>query len=545
MFLLIGLASASTIWTVSDYRDTAWQDGAQPGDVIEFSWSSGYDVDWIGTGLLVETNGLTFRGATPETEIPPLWFDGVTGTVGPGRMTDSALSFGITSTPHYVALRADDASVTIDSVAFDGVAARGAAPANPTHPVWLIDSHATFVNTTFSDCGSDDPDYPYIVASENTTGNVALTFDGVTFNGSGSVGGVAVQATAGSADIDVKASTFYDLYAANGAAIHVDSGDATLDVEGSDFSYNRATSAGGAIYAQNGLEVTLSDVGCEAGWAYTGACFYQFGGTLNATGLDVREGSSTGGGSAIASLGAATTVSDSSFCRGNAGVESDVYAVEGSLDVVNSVFMGSTSPAALSAKSGAEVRIENVTFAGNAYAAIYGNGLDDFRMINTVLQGGQTGLSLENSSYEGLDYNLWFDNDTDSSGISAGPHAVFEEPLYEDFDPTWCDTRPVPADFSPVIDAGSPELEDPWGGRSDIGMYGGPGAEDIGGREPPRTESDTGSDSGSDSGIEPADTGTPGTPAVPGSVWVSGGCHAPLGAGLVVVGLLGLRRRYS
>ncbi|MCP4808966.1 MAG: hypothetical protein GY913_29015 [Proteobacteria bacterium] len=539
MVLLIGLAHASTIWTVTGYRDDAWREGAVPGDVVEFHWASDFGTDWIGTGILVETEGLTFRGATPETEMPPLWFDGVDGTVGPGRLTMSSLSFGTTSTPHYVALRADDASIVVDTVSFEGVEHHAAAPANPTHPVWLIDADVEFRSTTFSDCSSDDPDYPYIVASENTSGAVTLTFTDVIFSGSGSTGGVAVISTAGSADVDVTGSVFRDLYAENGGAIRLDSGDARLHVEGSDFEFNRAGSAGGSIYVQNGADTTLADVSCTSGWSYTGGCLYQLGGTLDVERLVAAENTSTAGGAVIAAHGVDTVVRRSQVCRSSSGVGGDLFAVDGALSLQNSVFQGGSSSSAVSSQAGNGAVIENVTFSGNIYGAVEVDAADPLRMFNTLVEGSDVGLAVHETSLDELDYNLWFDVALPVDGADPGSHAVFEEPLYEAFDPNDCSTLPIPRDYSPVIDAGDPSLEDVWGGRSDIGMYGGSGSEDIGGRMPQERTGDSGRDSGDsdvDTGVEP-DRGTP------GAIWVTGGCHGVSGAAFILLGLLLRRRR--
>ncbi|MFT5582731.1 MAG: hypothetical protein ACI9VR_000307 [Cognaticolwellia sp.] len=81
-------------------------------------------------------------------------------------------------------------------------------------------------------------------------------------------------------------------------------------------------------------------------------------------------------------------------------------------------------------------------------------------------------------------YNLFYDNiDTDFGlGFPAGEGNLLNtDPGFSAVfldDPTNCAVDPLPADGSALIDAGDPEIADPNGTRSDIGAFGGPGAED-------------------------------------------------------------------
>lgn len=95
-----------------------------------------------------------------------------------------------------------------------------------------------------------------------------------------------------------------------------------------------------------------------------------------------------------------------------------------------------------------------------------------YDFINNVIMNGTTGLSLNypiNDSSR-IQYNDFWDNnfnyEADSTNLFIDPMIVSEDSL--DFHLQM---------FSPLIDAGDPNILDIDGGRSDIGLYGGPWGE--------------------------------------------------------------------
>lgn len=294
----------------------------------------------------------------------------------------------------------------------------------------------------------------------------------------------------------------------------------------------------GSVIQADASDVTLLGSTLTAGLVDgDGGLIATHGGTLQIAGSELRDAIAGDEGGALYTDGTSVVLTDSSLCRNHARDDAAIVLKGGSAEVIRCLLCDNTSDTnhvllAL-ATSG--------TFANNLF---YGNVLQGHGTLDltdtdalvlhnafidnhTAEGGAAVALFLERTQVE-LTNNLIGSNDSGSLPAvfrhdtvtpdqllgghnlyhdNTGGHTDTELPSDQlGVDPLLSGAQACaidglqPAGDSPLIDAGDPDLLDPDGSRSDIGLFGGPHAPAD----------------GFGPGPGPTDTGTPPTDTEPG-----------------------------
>jgi len=361
----------------------------------------------------------------------------------------------------------------------------------------------------------------------------SLTITDTTFSdNTATYSGGAIYLYANDMDVDISGCTFTGNRASYyyGGAIHSE-WYADLDIRDSEFTDNVAYYNGGAVGVWYDSHLEISDssfTGNTAGYGPGGALSfydgdqshslwiadsafsentaYSDGGAIDLSWVDIAEvsGSTFDANNAGAdSLGGALDVyvandlilEGNRFCLNEAGTGGAVVAqwVYETDRWTNNAFVENTATTGGAAYRYAAYVGETVnnSFVGNrsidwggSYYAYY--GYSDWR--NNVVAHTASGIGIYaadaySASSSSLAYGAWADNaPVDAAGyFSLGDdegHVLADDLGFidwsQDGDCTNDDLRPAVG--SPLIDAGDPDIEDPDGSISDIGLSGGPDA---------------------------------------------------------------------
>ncbi len=348
----------------------------------------------------------------------------------------------------------------------------------------------------------------------------SLSIQSSSFQGNEASGhGGAIFTYAIDGPVDVADSTFVDNRAQNGGAIashwyhHLNIQDCSLSdnraesyggavtswyngdltVGGSEFRDNLAVAlSGGAlnVYGGNDREwsVSFEDSsfsGNEAG-SNGGGIDVSWMGTVSLSGLRFEANQAGGSGGGVSTYALLDlSISNTAFLSGTAvGRGGGLYSAWTSVESLsNSLFVGNEAAlgGGLSRYAGYDVDIVNNTFVDNAGGTWGGAAYLEWsygRFANNLVMGSSgTGLyvmeaySLINTDFA---HNAWWDNTVAHGGGFSHPGVT--DLLVEPMLLSETDWRLQIE--SPLRDAGDPELMDPDGSASDIGAWGGPGAED-------------------------------------------------------------------
>ena len=424
------------------------------------------------------------------------------------------------------ALRVDRGEVVVvDALLTDGAAALGGC-------VELIGATAAFLRTTIGPCVADEGGGIYatggaialeastIHEAQATAGrggaiyhlDAALTvvastlrdnsaYDPIVPQPAGKGGAVYVNG----GDIDVRDSTFLRNHATTATADHGSGGairlwDGTLTVSGGRFEANVADELGSAVAAQHSaavVEVTGSRFVGNVVDDYGPA---SLGGAVScedsACGIDASwfEGNAGGDGGAISATGDAI-VTRSMFCGNTAGEDAGAIDLGNQptghvASASNNVFAGNAAPGnggaiVLPNRGGAEVVnnhfVDHDAASGGAVALEVGGVLDASHVWrnNLVVDNIAADAALVWHGQPVIEDHNWLyanaNADTDGA-LGTGSVAGSDPALLGPWGSCSLADLEVGA-ASGTRDAGDPALLDPDGSRSDIGAFGGPGAD--------------------------------------------------------------------
>ena len=267
--------------------------------------------------------------------------------------------------------------------------------------------------------------------------------------------------------VQVGESSFEDNSASqHGGGLYLD-GLASATVEDSQFSGNMAGSWGGGLFLLSIDSAQLASLGLWENQALAGGGLYA---------------ASLGGGSSWElELGGNAATSE-----GGGAVYS---APSGEHPLKNLRFIENSAPVGagllLSADESGAHGVSNLDVVGNQGDGIWLASAPATSIVNVVAASNSgTGIGSDAAEHQAtLAYNDCWDNGEDWGGELpdqigvAGNISV--DPLYADFvaDGSWADSLLLTS-YSPVRDAGDPDLADLDGSRSDMGSYGGPEAAD-------------------------------------------------------------------
>ncbi len=252
---------------------------------------------------------------------------------------------------------------------------------------------------------------------------------------------------------------------------------------------NAADNLGGGGLADSSAEVTLEDVLFQSNKALEGGGFYASTATLtmNRVGFVDNVATADGGHGGGAYLSSLTSLSGHNWWfQGNeASLGGGLYLIDTSATLPNLLVMDNRAD-----KGGgmflknASVTFQNITVMSNeadtgAGVHLVGSGSPAF--IDAAIAYNSTGNVYNNMSSGDPSFSCsslyapdgaFNHNLSNSSGFEVG-----EEPSFIDYDDTGMPVDAHLAIWSPLVDAGCPELTDPDGTVSDIGAYGGPMAD--------------------------------------------------------------------
>jgi hypothetical protein len=502
----------------------------EAGDVIVFAES--YVPDST-SGIWIDgVDKLTLRGEGEGSQAPPLRVTDAESVVlenliiqgSTSGFTAGSAGFTYVWTDHSLAF--EDAQVIVRDCAV--------RETSSSAHVWARDSVVTLEGVQLSGLspGVDSPTN-YVVNVEVTSGATAsVELQDVTISDCPQMGGAKVTSEGGRADLSLTGGRYEGLYAPQGSLVNwdVSSGAGTLVLTGTTAASNG--SEDGEIYGHGG-EIRLDNFTSQQ--STSGSLLALEGGSLEIYASSLLGGSRDDGGGAMRLTNSNASVQRSMICGATSQFQGDIWTVDSELSLQNTTLQAGTGPTTIKMVRGT-LKLENVSMIHNSQLALAVEEAELLSIVNTLFQGSDLGIQVDEGSHlDRIAYSMFWDNGKDASraellegdGIELGV-----EPTYvEGTDPWACDP-PLPRSDSGVIDRGDPALEDPWGGRSDVGTYGGPGSEDIGLEPSPLDSGDSGS----------PDTGAP---EVDLRIWHSGGnCRVGAGGGLVgLMGLLLLRRR--
>jgi predicted outer membrane repeat protein len=293
--------------------------------------------------------------------------------------------------------------------------------------------------------------------------------------------------------------SFSENTASSGGAIYSSSISA-LEVLGSSFTSNQADQNGGGIRWRPGslaaaLSLTGSSFSRNTVGGYGGAVHAYSGGRLTVSGCSFDHNEAAHAGGTMINAVSVVAVEDNLFCANTAtethgGAVFSVDSGSSSQGLRNNLFVENAA-----AESGGAVFVdgEPVSVVNNHFLAntagedgsavlLYAT---DARLVNNLLawhaEPAAVDLVAEASALV-QGWNAFFENAADAGSLVEAGFAgteLFEDPLLSDYvaDNDCGADRLYPLAASPLVDAGDPDLEDPDGSRSDIGAFGGPGAD--------------------------------------------------------------------
>lgn len=295
-----------------------------------------------------------------------------------------------------------------------------------------------------------------------------------------------------------------------GEGDHSISGGQTQDCEGS---------KGGVFALQGGAELFVNAVNINGALAEQGGLAWLEGGSrielldVVASDLTATEGAGVYG------PDAELEIRGGHYCDLVSRADG-AFASDRQMDVSGAVF--SLAPEVLFS-SGGTTRLVNNTFI--EVGVLLNGASDTLEFTNNALV--QVLVPPQSSGWAPSALRFTFYDAISQSGLGSqdpGFGAVYaEDPGFiARYDPATCSSDPIPDTGSPLINTGDPDLQDPDGSRSDIGAL--PGLSE--GTEP---------DPDPDPDPDPEDA--------PEDVHLSGGCGGGFQAGILLLPLLGWRRR--
>jgi hypothetical protein len=193
-----------------------------------------------------------------------------------------------------------------------------------------------------------------------------------------------------------------------------------------------------------------------------------------------------------------TPIIDSNYIEVPQTIEGIVKIIGSSATITNNVIMlkGVGSEAIQSNIDGVSRIINNLIIAENGYDGIYGNGsikvtlnnyitgnfysygINHFGpgdvVKNNVITNSSGGISVWNNQNLMIQYNNSWNNEINYGGFAPDTTNLTVDPMIVNDDTTQGDLDFHLQKYSPLIDAGDPNILDRDGSRSDIGLYGGP-----------------------------------------------------------------------
>jgi predicted outer membrane repeat protein len=262
-----------------------------------------------------------------------------------------------------------------------------------------------------------------------------------------------------------------------GGGLWVSGATSQVVLDGVVFDATYGNTRGGAVYAE---DTDLRCVDCR----FLGTSSTGDGGAIYATGTGAValercafEATSASSGGALHTA-VPTTVIESSFCGTAAtGDGGAIYSTAGGGSVHNSVFLDTEA-----ADGGAmRLRVGGWAVTNNHVMSVTGPEavlLDGPHTVTNTLFAFNAAAGI--SAVGGLTHHhnaYWASNPSVTGGVGATD--VVADPLLAGFiDDGICGNDQLwPGFGSPLLDAGDPALQDPDGGPSDIGAFGGPDAD--------------------------------------------------------------------
>jgi MYXO-CTERM domain-containing protein len=304
--------------------------------------------------------------------------------------------------------------------------------------------------------------------------------------------------------------------------IHVDS-NGTLKVTNVSMNSFRALGSGGAVEASD-TTLTITNSSFEGNIAYNGGHIWLSGGTLTINGsvFDFGNAAKDGGG-ILADALTDFSVNGTAFSGNAAGdtagavwVNSNAVSVDNNLfcanfansagalyttsvvvnEIHNNVFAENIATkygGGLYIQKGDDPKVYNNTFAGNGVSAVIGGGGGvlfeevQFEFYNNIVTDnsgrGVVAVDFDHGSFLEMTYNLWHNNEDENLGGDLSSLAMSTTNLFADPGLAFwgadgdCFTDAFyTVASSPAINSGDPAITDIGGSISDIGAYGGPGA---------------------------------------------------------------------
>ena len=403
----------------------------------------------------------------------------------------------------------------------------------------------TATNWEVDDAGATLGGVAYVNGAD--TGGASLTLEGGTFTRlSASVSGGLLQAEDAQVTLTGVAATSAGGTSESGGAIDVAATD--LTVNRSDFSGFSVSGQGGVLLAEGGaVDIgTSTFLGSEAA---QGAGLYLRDTTATVTTSRFEELDATASGGAVYAEDADLALKSSLLCKLTAptGAALKVYNAASA----SGVAVDGVGLVAVEASAGSVLELyadsvswQNTTLVLSEGAPFYENS-GSLGFTNNIVTDGEIGVAGGGTTTG--DYNLWFGV---ADEVLGAKHALPGSGAVLGLDPMLAGAD-APCDVnglrllrgSPAIDAGDPGLYDDDGSRSDIGAFGGPSSlEDYAAAFGIDT-GDTG-DSADTGPVDTADTGPVDTALDIDEVRLSNGCGSRNRAWLLLLPLLGWRRRH-
>jgi len=313
--------------------------------------------------------------------------------------------------------------------------------------------------TTTIDAGG----FSAAVTIDQVTSGTAI-LEGFTITGAASSGIAVIDSAAMLTDLHVVGNTS----GGGGGGVYVGDG-VTLDILNTSFEGNSSAGGGGLQINNlpaNDSQVTLSDVSFVSNTADFGGGIGNIGGGLTMNNVLLAENIATGlGGGGVRTTGPATFVG------------TNVVAIGNEADIGGGFLVEDWS-------GGYSFQLTNATITANAGSS-GGGGLyisSDFsaaQLTNvSVTENDEYGVQADNVEPSLLNCNVADNGVADYDGM-ADPTSldgnISETPGFLDAAAWDVHLDPV----SPLVDAGAASISDPDGSTSDIGAYGGPGADDF------------------------------------------------------------------
>ena len=523
MILLVSaLASASTTFTIGEGQDytsvsqALAAEGATASPPLEFVLSPDYspssenqdsqgDPFGIAFGVDVQIRSSDPGESRPFGEVHA--YNGAKVTLTDLEITpvssiyiDPMTREGGRSIHHAAMLATDDSTLTAERVTVQDLKSQSVVLATNGN----IELNACILRGNTPQASDSYPFKNYTIGVQAESGDYALTLvDTVVENASGPA--IAAYNTKGSLTLDITGGRIANVVGDSPGSAVLTSGVVDTTVTGLAIENAGNTSVklsqgthdwtetqlidvrgdeGGAFHLTDGGNLRLAQVQCTrcTSTVQGGAVFAQSGTSLVISGLSMIEGGSPEGGAVYAD-GVGLVITNSRFCA-VAADNGALITTSSQIQSLNNIFRNLPIETSIFDGQGGDLEVVNNTFVDNEGPIMTGlfTTLDfvNNAMVNvTDLNAGQAPGELS------FGYNLFFDNMNThySPELQAGESDLVDvEPGFAEAflsDPTNCAIDPTPADGSALIDAGDPSILDSNGTRSDIGAFGGIGAEEF------------------------------------------------------------------